>query len=55
MLKRLALGVMTAILMTPAVHAASTEAAGNMPWERFTQAALDALCAHIGICLIAIP
>ena len=55
MLKRLTLGLITAILMTPAVHAASSQAMGKMPWENFTQAALEAICEHLGVCLIAIP
>ena len=57
MTKRLLLGVVTAILMAPVLHAGSApiQAAGNMPWENFTQQVIDAICANLGWCLTVIP
>ena len=52
MMTRLGLGVMTAILMTPAIHASvSAQPSSNMPWEQFTTRVLEAFCEHLGICL----
>jgi len=57
MLKRLFLGLVAAILMAPALHAgaATPQALSNMPWEKFTNWAISAICDNLGICLSTTP
>ena len=57
MLKRLMLGFVVALLMAPALYAGSVpvEATSQMPWERFSEAAVAAICRHLGFCFVAFP
>jgi hypothetical protein len=57
MCKRLSLGLMTALLMAPALHAAPHfgQSTGNMSWENLAGAALEAICHNFGLCLVSMP
>lgn len=56
MLKRLFLGLVAAVLMAPALHAAATpQALSSMPWEKFSQLAISAICENFGICFASTP
>ena len=56
MVKRMTLGMATALLMAPVLHATSAPlpATSQMPWEIFTEKVLHAICEHLGLCLIVI-
>ena len=57
MMTRFVVGVVTAMLMAPALHAGpvSGHDTSHLPWESLAQAALEAICRNFDLCLVSMP
>jgi hypothetical protein len=54
MFRRLMLGSIVAMMTAPTMYAGAfpfASSPSNMPWEKISQAAADAICRHFGVCL----
>jgi hypothetical protein len=55
MVRRFILAVTMAIVSAPVLYALPVQATSHIPWLRLSEAAIWALCHHIGICFGSTP